>query len=57
MVKLEISNTLAFKIELVLYIILGGLVGLVYGLRRVILMERRIIELEKRITKIIAKRR
>lgn len=54
---MEISNTLAFKIELVLYIILGGLVGLVYGLRRVILMERRIIELEKRITKIIAKRR
>ncbi|MFH1332510.1 MAG: hypothetical protein ABIH63_04490 [archaeon] len=57
MVKLVISDTLALKIEIVLYIILGGLVGLVYGLRRVIMMERRIIDLEKKITKALEKKR
>ncbi len=44
---MEISNALALKIEIVLYIILGGLVGLIYGLRRVLLMEKRIIQMDK----------
>lgn len=57
MVKLEISNALAFKIEIVLYIILGGLVGLVYGLRRVLMMERRIIAIDKKIARLIQRKR
>ncbi len=57
MVKLDIPNTLAFKIEIVLYIILGGLVGLIYGLRRVLLMEKRIIQMDRRIAKLIEKRK
>ncbi len=57
MVKLDIPNALAFKIEIVLYIILGGLVGLIYGLRRVLLMEKRIIQMDRRIAKLIEKRK
>lgn len=57
MVKLEISNALAFKIEIVLYIILGGLVGLIYGLKRVLMMEKRIIQLDKKIAKLLERKR
>ncbi len=57
MVKLDIPNILVFKIEIVLYIILGGLVGLIYGLRRVLLMERRIIQMDKKLAKLIEKRK
>jgi len=56
-VKLEITNALAFKIEIVLYIILGGLVGLVYGLRRVLMMEKRIIAIDKKIARLLERRR
>lgn len=37
------------NLELVLYVMLGAVIGMIYSLRRVIIMERRIIEIERRI--------
>lgn len=52
------------NLELVLYVMLGAIIGMVYSLRRVIIMERRIIDMERRIInldnnilKLIKKRR
>lgn len=57
MVECTIPAMFELQVKIVLYIMLGGLVGLVYGLRRVLLMERRIIELEKRLAKVLERKR
>lgn len=57
MIKLEIPNTLALKIEIMLYIILGGLVGLVYGLKRALMLERRIISMDRKIARLLERKR
>ncbi len=35
--------------EIILYVMLGAVIGMMYALRRVIILEHRIIEIEKRI--------
>lgn len=40
------------NVELILYVMLGSIIGMVYALRRVIIMEHRVIDLEKRIIKL-----
>jgi len=37
------------NVELVLYVMLGAVVGMLYALRRVFMMEQNILQLEKRI--------
>lgn len=54
---MAITPTLEFQIQLLLYIILGGLIGLVYGLRRVLMMEKKIVQIDRKIAKLLEKKR
>ncbi len=40
------------NVELILYVMLGAVIGMVYALRRIIMMEHRIIDMEKTIIKV-----
>jgi len=57
LVECTIPSMFELQVKIVLYIMLGGLVGLIYGLKRVLLMEKRIIMLEKRLAKILERKR
>lgn len=57
LVECTIPASFELQVKIVLYIILGGLIGLVYGLRRALMLERRIVQMDKRITKAIERRR
>lgn len=57
MIKLEIPDTLALKIEIMLYIIIGGMVGLIYGLKRALMLERKIVSMDRKIAKLLERKR
>lgn len=40
------------SVDLVLYVMLGAIIGMIYSLRRVIILEHRIIDMEQRIVKL-----
>jgi hypothetical protein len=41
------------QITIILYVMLGAVVGMIYSLRRIFILERRILALDVKITKLI----
>lgn len=44
------------NIELVLYVLLAAVAGMIYSLRRIYLLEKRILALDKKITTLLFKK-
>ena len=44
------------SVEIILYIVLGCIIGIVYSLRRVIMLERRILNMDYKLSKLFGKR-
>lgn len=44
------------NIEIVLYILLAAIAGMIFSLRRIFLLEKRILALDKKITSLISRK-
>ncbi len=44
------------SVELILYIVLGCIIGIIYSLRRVVMLERKILSIDYKLSKIFGKR-
>tara|TARA_Y100000310_G_scaffold246869_1_gene252308 strand:+ start:12985 stop:13140 length:156 start_codon:yes stop_codon:yes gene_type:complete len=45
------------QIILLLYVLLGAVAGMIYGLRRIFILERRILDMDAKLAKFLKKKR
>lgn len=44
-------------LELLMYIMLGAIIGMIYSIRRILILERRILEVDRKITLMLKKKK